>query len=79
MNQVCLFILKVTFKDLDNNGQVLKGLDTLTKRIKCAEMGFDVHGKSLIYTEILEIKSQYLTMYRGYSVFLNVYDSYLIE
>ena len=79
MNQVRLFILKVTFKDLDNNGQVLKGLDTLTKRIKCAEMGFDVHGKSLIYTEILAIKSQYLTMNRGYSVFLNVYDSYLIE
>ena len=58
----CLF-LKVTFKDLDNNGQVLKGLDTLTKRIKCAEMGFDVHGKSLIHTKILllSIKPQYLT------------------
>ena len=58
----CLF-LKVTFKDLDNNGQVLKDLKTLTKRIKCAEMGFDVHGKSDIYTEILllSIKSKYLT------------------
>ena len=48
----CLF-LKVTFKDLDNNGQVLKDLKTLTKRIKCAEMGFDVHGKPLIYIENL--------------------------
>lgn len=37
----------IHFKDPDNNGQVIQDLETLTSRIKCAEMNFDVSDRAI--------------------------------
>ena len=47
-------MLQVKFEDLDNNGQVIQNLETLTTRIKCANLNFDVKGNTFLFFTFLK-------------------------